>query len=369
VVNRSYLICATPRTGSHLLCDALAGTGLAGRPIEFLMASYRKQRSAEWGTSTFEAYHQLVLAEGTTPNGIFGGKIHSGQFDEFVRWATGKPFLCMEDRPAIVDTWFPRPRYVWLRRQDQVQQAVSWTRACQTRIWWDTEVAPAPMDAPMPDALRFDYLFIEEAMYSLAFWDGIWRTYFDATGISPLTVWYEELVADRSGTVERVLAFLDIESGTPQTEEPARFRRQAGDASKVWGARFERLYSAKRESNLAAFSGLHDGETIYICTSETAEDRVPRDAITIAINGAPSPLPASYALVTENTATAPQAGVVFTTGEVSVAHPFVVRFLLDQQGPGALVGHNRLPLGNDKSEAGIAMALALHLGGRRIEMA
>lgn len=369
MVNRSYLICATPRTGSHLLCDALAGTGLAGRPIEFLMASYRKQRSAEWGTSTFEAYHQFVLAEGTTPNGIFGGKIHSGQFDEFVRRATGKPFLCMEDRPAVVDTWFPQPRYVWLRRRDQVQQAVSWTRACQTRIWWDTEVAPAPMDAPRPEALRFDYHFIEEAMYSLAFWDGVWRTYFDATGISPLTVWYEELVADRSGTVARVLAYLDIESCTSQTAAPGRFRRQAGDASNAWGARFKRLYEAKRESNLAAFLGLHHGETIYICTSPTAEDRVPRDSVTIAINGAHSPLPASYALITENTATAPQAGVVFTTGDVSVAHPFVVRFLLDQQGPRAVVGRNRLHLGNDKSETGIAVALALHLGGRQIEMA
>ena len=30
----SYLICATPRSGSTLLCDALERTGIAGSPAE-----------------------------------------------------------------------------------------------------------------------------------------------------------------------------------------------------------------------------------------------------------------------------------------------------------------------------------------------
>src|SRR5919202_4203540 len=31
----SYLVCATPRSGSTLLCDVLTSTGVAGRPQEF----------------------------------------------------------------------------------------------------------------------------------------------------------------------------------------------------------------------------------------------------------------------------------------------------------------------------------------------
>ena len=34
----SYLVCATPRSGSTLLCEALAVTGVAGRPYEFFEA-------------------------------------------------------------------------------------------------------------------------------------------------------------------------------------------------------------------------------------------------------------------------------------------------------------------------------------------
>src|ERR1700759_375295 len=32
--NRAYLVCATPRSGSTLLCELLRSTGVAGRPLE-----------------------------------------------------------------------------------------------------------------------------------------------------------------------------------------------------------------------------------------------------------------------------------------------------------------------------------------------
>src|SRR3954469_3299609 len=38
VATRSYLVCATPRSGSTLLCRALAQTGVAGRPEEYFEA-------------------------------------------------------------------------------------------------------------------------------------------------------------------------------------------------------------------------------------------------------------------------------------------------------------------------------------------
>src|SRR5580658_3106125 len=43
----TYLICTTPRTGSTLLCDALASTGISGRPDEYLAAA-RSRRETFW---------------------------------------------------------------------------------------------------------------------------------------------------------------------------------------------------------------------------------------------------------------------------------------------------------------------------------
>ena len=34
----SYLVCATPRSGSTLLCEGLKATGVAGRPEEYFEA-------------------------------------------------------------------------------------------------------------------------------------------------------------------------------------------------------------------------------------------------------------------------------------------------------------------------------------------
>ena len=366
----SYLICATPRTGSYLLCDALTATRVAGKPTEYLLPAYRSHWSDQWGVSTYRDYHDRVLAEGTTPNGVFGTKVHAAQLLDFLRRATGQARVCTEDRPAVVEAWFPRPRYIWLRRRDAVAQGVSWSKACQTRLWWDTDAPPAPpLGVSAPEALRFDYGFIERSMYSLSDWDGVWRTFFDATGVVPLTVWYEDLVADYRASVDRVLHHLGVQlPDGPEVRQPV-FRRQADDTSAVWASRFARLESAKRESTLAALAGLHAGETVYVCAGPVAVDRVPRDAVTIALDGAWSPAPASYALLTRPPAKAPSADVVVTIGPTAIDHPFVVRCLLDRGFGGTTACRNRLPVGCDETPRGIALAFAAHLGAARIEMA
>src|SRR4051812_39199959 len=39
-VDLSYLVCATPRSGSTLLCELLSATGVAGRPQEYFEHLY-----------------------------------------------------------------------------------------------------------------------------------------------------------------------------------------------------------------------------------------------------------------------------------------------------------------------------------------
>src|SRR3712207_7978474 len=51
VPKRSYLVCATPRSGSTLLCHLLEQTGVAGRPEEYFEAlrhSGRPRRPHEY---------------------------------------------------------------------------------------------------------------------------------------------------------------------------------------------------------------------------------------------------------------------------------------------------------------------------------
>jgi LPS sulfotransferase NodH len=100
VPHRSYIISCTPRSGSHLLADGLASTGIAGYPAERFPRyalnggvtavqldamitelppedSYDADQDAE--------YVRNLIEEGTSPNGIFGLTLHWFQVQDAVR--------------------------------------------------------------------------------------------------------------------------------------------------------------------------------------------------------------------------------------------------------------------------------------------
>src|SRR5205823_3164860 len=93
---------------------------------------------------------------------------------------------------GALDRWLPRCRYIWLRRRDQLRQAVSWAKSMQTNVWWDAPVPPAPYDEPMPDALRFDFGFLTAALIRMRREDGMWERFFAANQLQPLQIWYED---------------------------------------------------------------------------------------------------------------------------------------------------------------------------------
>ena len=63
-VSASYLICATPRSGSFLLCEAMRNTGVAGSPDEYFYADEESRWAAEWGLRayTYVEYVRAALA-------------------------------------------------------------------------------------------------------------------------------------------------------------------------------------------------------------------------------------------------------------------------------------------------------------------
>jgi LPS sulfotransferase NodH len=93
-IERAYLVCATPRSGSTLLCELLKGTGVAGRPAEYFetlrSTGFPRQPrqyfqgvpevqtllpEVDPGTPERQFAWDAVLRAGTTPNGVFGAKV------------------------------------------------------------------------------------------------------------------------------------------------------------------------------------------------------------------------------------------------------------------------------------------------------
>jgi trehalose 2-sulfotransferase len=249
----AYLVCATPRSGSTLLCRSLAATGVAGRPEEYferlrhsglprepreyfgglgaeaadLLELLPETRTGRPQDADLERELPRYLEEGTTPNGVFGSKLMWGYLDDLLaRLAPGS----LEDRLGPL-------RYVHVTREDKVAQAVSLWRAVQTRAW-------SAAEDPGRVTPVYDRRGIAHLEQRLTEEDDAWREWFAERGIAPHTVVYEAFVADHGPTIRRVLDFLGIEGGRIPNGPP--LERQGDARSARWAERYRAERSVAR---------------------------------------------------------------------------------------------------------------------------
>jgi LPS sulfotransferase NodH len=240
----SYLVCATPRSGSTLLCEGLKATGVAGRPEEYfeaVPATGRLPAPADYlaglddpaahallgsapppdpppyssllDVAGHEEHLARVRAWGTTANGVFGAKVMWGH---------------LEDPAAL----FPDARYVWVRRHDTVRQAISLWRALQTQSWRDEGTPGADAHAEYSfSALRHLVGLLEEN-------DAAWGRLLAGKPVLELT--YAEIASDLPQALERTLEHLGI--ARPRDWPPAlpAMRRQADELSERWAEAYAR---------------------------------------------------------------------------------------------------------------------------------
>ena len=68
----SYLICATPRTGSSLLCGLLDSTGVAGHPESWFRRQDEREFAAEGIQPYPVLYEELAADPVRTASGVLG---------------------------------------------------------------------------------------------------------------------------------------------------------------------------------------------------------------------------------------------------------------------------------------------------------
>jgi LPS sulfotransferase NodH len=222
----TYLVCATQRSGSTLLCKALSATGVAGRPEEYFEAleatglpaqprDYLPALGDELGLPPlrhgdplppFSARLEAARQAGTTPNGVFGAK---------VMWSYGAPVLA-----ALGDA---DVRWVLVRRRDKLRQAISLWRAIQSQQWNtdDTSGGEPVYSRPAIDALRA----------RLAGEEAEWERWLD--GRDALVLDYEDFAGRPGDAVAAVLGHLGVQApADPAGDAP--LRRQADALTEDW---------------------------------------------------------------------------------------------------------------------------------------
>jgi trehalose 2-sulfotransferase len=227
----SYIVTATPRTGSNLLCGGLIRSHAAGNPQEY----FEPEKEAEWrtelGVALDDSYDRFVEAAKRrgSRDGVFGMKIHWWHVMDMARNAEfrGRP----ED---VLDHYFPGALYVNIVRLDRLAQALSWFRAIETQEWVRlADAAPPKHPTLNPSSVRALMLNIERQQAG-------WMTYFREREISPMTVEYEELVRDRRGQIARVLAFLKRDPAAATSIPDPILVRQADEVTEQWRQTMQR---------------------------------------------------------------------------------------------------------------------------------
>jgi LPS sulfotransferase NodH len=249
-VYRSLILCATPRSGTTLLCDLLSGTGAAGLPASY----FREQDLGKWaarlGVPPGEsidhdrAYVDAVLRRGTGDTGVFALRL---------MWNSVPGLMARLDRlhpglasdGARMEAAFGPPLYVHVSRTDKVAQAVSRLRAEQTGLWHQNadgseRERTAPEERATYDRDRLAE-FIEEVEDAEAAWHG----WFAANGIAPLELTYEDLAADPLGRLAGLLRAFGADPATTFKAE-VRTAKLADDETRAWIARY------RKESGITA---------------------------------------------------------------------------------------------------------------------
>jgi LPS sulfotransferase NodH len=212
---KGYVICGDHRSGSTYLCQLLASTGRLGRPKEFFsdpLVAIEIERDP--------AALDRLLDKASTPNGVYGLKVFTQQFDVTMRsgWPARLPGL----------------RFIHLQRRDLLGQAMSFVRSIQTDQFRSGEEARAE---PL-----YDGIAIAGHVARLADNEARWRRYFARNGLDPLWLAYEDLAADPEAAVAAVAALVGLGDAPAPDFGLVSVSVQRDEESAEWRRRFVAEY-------------------------------------------------------------------------------------------------------------------------------
>jgi LPS sulfotransferase NodH len=210
-----FVVLSMPRTGSTLLCSALYKSRQAGCPFEYLHPHALQAYMKRTGRSSLPEYINEIMARRTSPNGVFGIKLHYGQFFQM---------FCESDEKFKVGLEFLKffDRFILTHRKNKVDQAVSQLLAEETGIWnsndpGDSNIHGRDLESKdIETLLRFIATFVHQEF--------AWRRIFGDLTQPKIELSFEDLIANPPERIGAILRFLGIslDSGAVPSPETVR---------------------------------------------------------------------------------------------------------------------------------------------------
>ncbi|MBO9517477.1 MAG: hypothetical protein J7493_05375 [Porphyrobacter sp.] len=223
-----YLLATVPRSGSTYLSHLLWQTGCLGAPLEYL----NFDPTGPYGHASEAPVEQTKLWRAalrgrTAPNGVFGLKAFPAQLAAL---HGSNPSLLGEVMRGIFQSR-QTSRVVWLHRRDSTAHAISYARAILSGVWRKEQ------EALGRDEPEYSAIAIERATRLIGDAEASWSAMLADLGITPLELWYEDMVEDPISAVQAVAAHLGVTLDPKAVIEVPEITQQSQEGAKTWADR------------------------------------------------------------------------------------------------------------------------------------
>jgi LPS sulfotransferase NodH len=207
---RGYVVLGTPRCGTSHLCSLLAGTGVLGRPREYLNPERRHLVTGKMAAAPGNLWESICLTS-LTSNRVWALKTFHEQLVDSDVWR------------HVVSS-----NIVFVSRNDKLGQAISLARARQTDQWDSTR---PPRAAPFYDAREID-----RALYDILWQEATLRQMLAQAGTRVLWLIYEDYCLRPDGALSAIAEFVAVTERL--NEQRATLTIQRDQLSEDWRRRY-----------------------------------------------------------------------------------------------------------------------------------
>jgi LPS sulfotransferase NodH len=232
----NYMIATLPRSGSTYFAINLWRTGVLGAPMEYFnfgimpqilqRFGFNGKKPADLGKKQMMQYINLIKSSRTSPNGVFGYKMFMQTFHDLLLYF---PDAYSQIQPDII---------VFLTRDDWVGQAISYSKAVMTKMWFAND--PSHLEA------SYDYDHIKSSLDRIKIQHDFWEGVFSQAKINPIRISYENLIASSHDVIDDVLREMGMEVRAKELPIPL-IEKQSDEVTEEWRSRF--LYDHQRSGN------------------------------------------------------------------------------------------------------------------------
>lgn len=245
---KNYLVCATHRSGSNLVCQALWHTNIAGRPQEFFSPTRAQHIAKEHKLTAdpatdYPTYLKELIQSRSTENKVFGGKIMWAHLKHLRAATLGTQPDSTTNADLIRQHFGNDVRCIWARRQDKLRQAISMWKAKQTKIY--NSIQTTDTQHPTPAAPpKYNFEEIKKILTRFEKEEAAWKNFFTENNFPHRAVTYETFVTRYQEETRELVEFLGIDIPENFTVAPTTYTKLADSTNDDWYQRYQQEASA-----------------------------------------------------------------------------------------------------------------------------